>query len=29
MMGVKFPEKIRKALETLRDKEDKPPDQNK
>ena len=26
LMGVKFPEKIRKALETLRDKEDKPPD---
>ena len=29
LMGVKFPEKIRKALETLRDKEDKPPDQDK
>ena len=27
LMGVKFPEKIRKALETLRDKEDKPPDE--
>ena len=26
LMGVKFPEKIRKALETLRDKEDEPPD---
>lgn len=26
LMGVRFPEKIRKALEALRDQEDKPPD---
>ena len=26
LMGVKFPEKLRKALEALREKEDEPPD---
>lgn len=26
LMGVPFPDKIRRALETLRDREDKPPD---
>lgn len=28
LMGIPFPEKIKKALETLRDHEDKPPDDN-
>lgn len=27
LMGVRFPDKIRKALETLRENEDKPPDE--
>lgn len=27
LMGVKFPEKLRKALEALREKEDEPPDE--
>lgn len=26
LMGVKFPEKLRKALETMREKEEEPPD---
>jgi toxin secretion/phage lysis holin len=28
LMGVKFPEKLRKALEALREKEDEPPDKS-
>ena len=27
LLGVKFPEKLRKALETMKESEDKPPDQ--
>ena len=27
LMGIKFPEKLRKALEALREKEDEPPDE--
>lgn len=28
LMGVKYPEKLRKALEAMREKEDKPPDED-
>ena len=28
LLGVKFPEKLRKALEAIQEREDKPPDQH-
>jgi phage-related holin len=28
LLGVPFPEKIRRALETMREKEDEPPDRD-